>query len=72
MAEPPADLARHLELGKMPRPGGEQGVATELVELAKDRHERVVGDLLRKVFEVPARGMLQPGGAAADFMAGLA
>ena len=68
VAQPPADLAWYLECNEPPRPGGEQRLATELIQLREDRDERVVGGLQREILEIAPGGVRQPGRAAPDLV----
>lgn len=52
VAEPPADLAGHLERCEPPPPHHEQRIVSKLVELGEDRDEGVIGGLDGEVVEV--------------------
>ncbi|MDE3133709.1 MAG: hypothetical protein KGL15_06565, partial [Acidobacteriota bacterium] len=69
MADPPADLSGYLERRESLCPGGEQGIAAELVELCQQRDERVVSGLDGEIVEIPTGGVGQRGGAEADLVA---
>ena len=64
-----ADLDPGLEQGEFVRPGGEAAVAAEVVELAQDGDEGVVGALVREVVVVVAAQVRERRTAAVDLEA---
>jgi hypothetical protein len=63
-----ADLVRDLEDRELRRPGGEEALAAEAVELGEDRHERVVRRLVGEIVELGATER-EPGSAPGDLAA---
>ena len=53
------DLAGDLEHGELVRPRGEPAQSAEVIELAQDVHQRVVGRLVGDVLELGAADRAQ-------------
>src|SRR3954447_22230890 len=66
-ADSSADLGGRLALRGAPCPGGEEAVATEVMQLGQDRDHSVIGSLDGKIVEVAARRVGERRCPATDF-----